>query len=218
MPSRADGLENVEFAREDESWWNRSSENSWIWAVTINGENVYTLNYGESVRFGLEPGQYSFGVRCKRGDLVQTVLDNESTYAIQEITAEITNSFDMVRFSIGHPICSIRRVPLRSAEGIENIEIIPGKQAKGLRHTTFITVNGEDFISFRRVRFGLETGNHTVGVRCWNNEGELHQEEVAVTIKDNAPLLKLFAGRGTDTDLCYIYEAATRQNSMDNQP
>ena len=208
LPSRADGRENIEIVREKDSLWNMPTEISWTYAVTVNGENVHRIKNGETVRFGLEAGTYSIGIRYETGEFLY------SPWKLSEINAEISDSEELTRFDVGGRY--IAKPPLRSVDGIENIEVIPAGKGKipFIRikkrpvYAIVLMVNGQDFSKLRRVRFGLEAGEHTIGVRCSRideDQNEEYNDEVTINIEDGAPLIQLYAGREiTDSPPCYI--------------
>jgi hypothetical protein len=61
LPSRVDGVENVHVIR-DKSWLGASRR----FYLTVNGEDVAKLKNGDVVRFGLESGDHTIGIRCPR--------------------------------------------------------------------------------------------------------------------------------------------------------
>jgi hypothetical protein len=209
LPSRADGRENVEIVREKESWLNSPDWISWIYAVTVNGENVHRLDNGERVRFGLEAGTYSLGIRCETGDIIS------SQWRLRETDAEISDSVELTRFYVGGRWraggCFITKAPPGVVDGIERIQIIPMKvrrlDDRKNPNPISLTVNGADFSGIRRFRFGLEAGEHTIGVRCktWGDQSEPYYDEIRVNIEDGAPLIQLYAGRNSfDSPPCFI--------------
>jgi len=209
LPSRADGRENIEIVREKEHWLYKPSEISWTYAVTVNGENVHRINNGETVRFGLEAGAYSLGIRCETGEFL------DSPWKLYQINAEISDSVELTRFYVGGRWraggCFITKAPPGVVDGIENIQIIPMKTRlfddRKTPNPIRLTVNGADFSGIRPFRFGLEAGEHTIGVRCktWGDPSEPYYDEIRVNIEDGAPLIQLYAGRNSfDSPPCLI--------------
>jgi hypothetical protein len=209
LPNRADGLQNIEIVREKKLPGDGADWTSWLYVVTVNDTNVYGLKNGERVSFGLEPGTYRVGVRCEVGDLIS------NRWIHRDLEVEIVDGTKLLRFHVGAPWraggCFITQEPPGFLEGVESVQIIPVKirrldDLKNPNHIT-LTVNGADFSRIRRSRFGLESGKHTIGVRCqtWDEPSEPYYDEITVNVEPDAPMIKLYAGRNDfQSPPCFI--------------
>ena len=64
LPSRTDGVQNIVVTRDSGFI---GSGNRWY--LTVNDIDVARLRNGDSIRFGLEPGNHDVGVRCPNSQL-----------------------------------------------------------------------------------------------------------------------------------------------------